>query len=182
MPPFAVRHEMPPRIARVICVFGLLAGMIGPVFAQLSDKIHAELLEAIPKYSPPAIEQPPPSPVGTPAPLSDDPLLELPVFRVEAKHVDERNPDAWLTPKAIEKKAMSDYSDSMTDLEWALNCWYIPFVTASPQARANAAYSEKKLRSEQQRLTALANVIATLDSAEAKKLLHDIDLSNHPGK
>jgi hypothetical protein len=172
---------MPPRIARVICACFLLAALAVVVSAQLSDKIRAEIAAPLPKFESQPAAPPPVSPVGTPAPLSDDPLVQLPVFHIREKREANNDPDLWLTRRAIQHKALSDYSDSMNDLEWALNCWYIPFVTASPGARAVAAYKEKKIRDEQRRLVSITAIIATTDPAEAAKLLRDLDLSSHPG-
>ena len=173
---------MPPRIARISCACLFLTGAALPVsLAQLSEKIRTEILASFPKFEPPPGERShQSSPVGTPAPLSDDPLVQLPDYHVRESRVPDRDPDLWLSPRAIEHKAMSDYSDSMTDLEWALNCWYIPFVTPSPQARANAAYANNKIRSEHKRLSSIAKVLASIDPAEAKKLLRDMDFSSHP--
>ena len=134
-----------------------------------------------PKYEPPPAGQTQPT-TDTPKPLSDDPLVKMPDYHIKEKRVQDRDPDLWLSRRAIAHKAMSDYSDSMTDLEWALNSWFIPLVTPSPQARANAAYANNKITNEQKRLTSITQAISRLDSAEAKKLLHDLDLSRHPGQ
>ena len=177
---------MPPRIARVIRVSCLLAAFAVMSSAEpLSDKIHSRILETLPKFEPPPpgpADQPSPSPVGKPAPLSADPLVVLPVYHVREKKESNQDPDQWLSRRALDRKAMSEYRDSMNGLEWALNCWYIPLFSASPQARANAAYAERKFQSEQKRLTSITTILATMDPAEAKKLLHDLDFSSHPGK
>ena len=172
---------MPARIARVICFCGLLIGFGWQSYAQLSEKIRAQIAANLPKFDPAAAKPTPESPVGTPAPLSDDPLIQLPDFPVKEKRMSATDPDQWLGRHALERKAMSDYSDSMTDLEWALNCWYIPFITASPQARANAAYASKKIREERKRLESLIKISVPMDSAEDTKLLGDLDFSRHPG-
>lgn len=171
---------MPPRIARVICACFLLAGFTAVSSARLSDKIRAEIVAPFPKFEPPSADQTQAT-TDTPPPLSDDPMVKLPDYHITEKRQD-RDPDLWLSRRAIEHKAMSEYSDSMTDLEWALNSWYIPFVTPSPRARANAAYANSKIIGEQKRLTSLAKSLSRLNSAEAKKLLRDLDLSRHPGK
>ena len=177
---------MPRRIDRVIRVSCILAAFaVGSSADQLSDKIHSRILETLPKFEPPSPGppgQPSPSPVGKPAPLSADPLVVLPVYHIREKKESNQDPDQWLSRRALDRKAMSEYRDSMNGLEWALNCWYIPFITASPQTRANAAYAAKKSQSEQKRLTSIATILATLDPAEAKKLLHDLDFSSHPDK
>jgi len=175
---------MPPRIARVIAACSLLAGFATLSRAQLSDKIRAAIVEPLPKFETPRAGQPAPTPAAgsTPAPLSDDPLVRLPDYHIKEKRGPDNDPDRWLSQRAINHKAMSDYSDSMTDLEWALNCWYIPFVTPSPQARANSRYAGNKILGEHQRLISIVQALSRSDSAEAKKLLHELDLSSHPGK
>lgn len=176
---------MSPRIARVIRVSCILAAFVAISSAEpLSEKIHAKILETLPKFAPPQpgpTGQPSTSAVGTPAPLSGDPLVVLPVYHIREKKETNQDPDLWLSRPALDRKAMGDYRDSMNGLTWVLNCWYIPFLTSSPQARANAAYAEKKLQSEQKRLTSITTLLATMDPAEAKKLAHDLDFSTHPG-
>lgn len=172
---------MPPRIARAICVCLLLTGATATSYAQLSGKVRSAILEPLPKFVPPPAD-PSPSPTAAPAPLSDDPLVRLPDYHIKEKRILDKDPDLWLSQRALNHKAMSEYSDSMTDLEWALNSWHIPFVTPSAQARANARYASNKLMNEQKRLTSIVRAISQLDSAEAKKLLRDLDLSSHPGK
>ena len=179
----AVRQVMPPRIARVFCAFCLMIGVFAHTQAELSEKIRSEITASMPKFAPPPPDRPSATPsVGTPAPLSDDPLVTLPAYHIREKNVPDKDPDAWMSRRALDHKAMSEYSDSMTNLEWLLNCWYIPFVTPSPQARANARYAGNKMLNEQKRLTLIAETIARIDSPEAKKLLRDLDLSRHPGK
>jgi len=175
---------MSTRVAQVIfaCSLGTVLTPAAP--AQLSDKVRAEIVAPLPKFESSAadVSQLPVSPVGTPAPLSDDPLVVLPDYNVREIRVPDRDPDLWLSRRELERKAMSDYSDSMSGLEWALNSWYIPFVTPSPQARANAAYAANKIRGEHKRLISVAQVLAGTDSAEARRLLRDLDLSSHPGR
>lgn len=173
---------MPPRIARIICACCLPAGIASVSHAQLSDKIRTEILAPFPKFEPPPADQAQPSTTTAPTPLSDDPLVKLPDYHIREKRIPDKDPDQWLSRRALNHKAMSEYSDSMTDLEWALNSWFIPLVTPSPRARANAAYANNKIMGEQKRLTSLAKTLSRLDSAEAKKLLRDLDLSSHPGK
>ena len=173
---------MPPRIAQITCACLLMVGSDSAARAQLSDKIRAEIVAPLPKFEPPAPGRPPASPVGNPAPLSDDPLVRLPDYQVWEAPDSNHDPDLWLSRRALEQKAMGEYSDSMTDLEWALNSWYIPFVTPSPQARANAAYAAKKIRSEHGRLTSLTRILASIDPAEARRLMHDLDFSSHPNR
>ena len=180
----AVWQVMQPRIARILKVCGLL--FLGfaylPGRAELSAKIHAEITASFPKFAHPSADPPAPSPVGTPAPLEGDSSIMLPVYHIREKRVPDGDPDLWLSKREIARKAMNEYVDSMTDLEWALNCWYIPFITPSPQARADARYAENKIRHEHRRLSLVTETLARLDPAEAKKLLRDLDFSSHPGK
>jgi hypothetical protein len=173
---------MPPRIARVLCACCLLTATTAVSYAQLSEKIRAEVVAPFPKFVPPPADQPASPTTTAPAPLSDDPLVQLPDYLIKEKRVQDKDPDLWLSQRAINRKAMSEYSDSMTDLEWALNSWYIPGVTPRPRDLANARYANNKMINEQKRLTSIAQALSRLDSAEAKKLLRDLDLSQHPGK
>ena len=173
---------MPPRIARFLGTSLVILGLATVAPAEISDKIRREITASFPKFTPPPSDQPPSSPVGTPAPLSDDPSVMLPAYHIREKKLPNSDPDAWLSHRAIERKALDEYRDTMTDFEWALNCWYIPFLTPSPQARANARYAGKKIMDEQQRLSRVAEAISRMDPVEAQKLLRDLDLSKHPGK
>lgn len=181
---------MPPRIARVVLASSLLVGLAATSSAQqLSEKVRAEIVSNLPKFAPPPADQPTATakPIGTPAPLSDDPLVRLPDFKVEEKRIPDKDPDMWLSRSARDNKALFEYASSMTELEGALNWWHIPLpfgysLTPSAQARANKIYTEKKIIREQTRLKTYAEVLAHSDLAEAKILLRSLDLSQHPGK
>jgi hypothetical protein len=75
---------------------------------------------------------------------------------------------------------MAAYRDSMTDLEWALNCWFIPLFSAPPSARARAAYEGGKAAAEISRLNNLINVIGLSDPNEAAKLRRAMDPTKLP--
>ncbi len=148
------------------------------VTAELSQKVRAEIVAPLPAYTPPPPE--PPKSIGTPAPLSDDPLVSLPNYHVEDKRVPVPEPDAWLAPAELQKKQLHEYKKSMTPFAWLLNSWFIPFVTPPASARAKAAYDDNRIRSEFQRLNDLADVIAKVDPIEAKKLKASMDPSKLP--
>ena len=76
----------------------------------------------------------------------------------------------WLTDLAIKQKALAAYRQSMTDLEWALNSWYIPLLSPSAAARARAAYESGKSLAEIKRVHDLFGRIAARDSQAAAEL------------
>jgi hypothetical protein len=148
------------------------------VTAELSQKVRAEIVAPLPVYTPPPPEAP--KPIGTPAPLSDDPLVSLPNYHVEDKRVPVPEPDQWLAPAELQKKQLHEYKKSMTPFAWLLNCWFVPPFSAPASVRAKADYDEKRMQSEFQRLNYLADVIAKVDPAEAKRLKISMDLSKLP--
>ena len=150
----------------------LIFVVAGPLAAQepaksLSDRktsarLTQEIRVALPKFTPPP---PPildrPKSDGT----EDDPnVLALPKFTVKEKRPPTHDPDVWLTNKAVQQKAMAAYKQSLTDLEWALNSWYIPLFGSSPSARARASYENQKKMSELQHVHRLFRAISTTDS------------------
>ncbi len=82
---------------------------------------------------------------------------------MKEKRPPSHDPDVWLTDKAVQQKAMAAYKQSLTDVEWALNSWYIPIFGSSPSARARASYENQKKMSEFQRVHRLFKVISTSD-------------------
>jgi hypothetical protein len=124
--------------------------------ADLSPETRAKIMASFPAYHPnPPEEKKTGSPVGEPAPLSDDPLVRLPRYYVDESRLAQADPDALLTRKALNQKAMVEYHSRMNALEWALNSWHIPFLTPSAQARANAEYDDRKSTAEARRLSDL---------------------------
>ena len=102
--------------------------------AKTSARLTQEIRVALPKFTPP-----PPPLLDQPKSeaTEDDPnVLTLPKFTVKEKRPPSHDPDVWLTNKAVQQKAMAAYKQSLTDLEWALNSWYIPIFGSSPSARA----------------------------------------------
>jgi len=175
---------MTSRTIRLIggCVVAALAGV--PLPAELSVRIRTLIMADTPKFVPPPPEAPPESarPLGRPAPLSDDPLVTLPEFRVDESPLARADPDRLLSTKGLQEKALGDYRKSMTDLEWALNRWHIPLVTPSAKARAMARHENLRIQRELVRLSDVASSVALTDPAGAKKLRRDLDLSRHPEK
>ncbi len=128
---------------------------------KTSARLAQEIRVALPKFTPP-----PPPLLDQPKSeaTEDDPnVLALPKFTVKEKRPPSHDPDVWLTNKAVQQKAMAAYKQSLTDLEWALNSWYIPLFGSSPSARARASYENQKQISELQHVHRLFKVISTSD-------------------
>jgi len=173
---------MRPRLVHLLCWSALLLAAPGVTRGQISEEMRSRIRAALPKYSPPAPEtKPAASPVGTPAPLTDDTVVKLPLFEIVQRRGPVNNPDAWLDKKALKEKAYKEYKNSLTPLEWALNCFSIFLLTPSVQARADAAHEEKKFSDEMNDLSNVVNALSRIDPEEARKLSQDLDLSRHPG-
>ena len=128
--------------------------------AELSPDTRAKISADFPAWKPNPPEagaQSESKPAGEPAPLSDDPLVRLPEYRVNESPL-ARAGDKMLSPRQVQQKAMAAYQDSMTDLEWAMNCFYLPLFSAPPSARARAYYEEKKAADEAKRLSRLQTI------------------------
>lgn len=141
----------------------------GATEGRTSTRLAQEIRTGLEKYTPPPA---PADPIlFPPVPLvSDTDTFALPKVTVKEKMPATHDHDAWLTEAAIQQKAMVAYKQSMTDLEWALNSWFIPLFTPPPSARANAAYRDAKARAEAERLHHLLIQIATLDPSVAAEL------------
>jgi len=150
------------------------------VVAELSQKTRTAIVAEFPAYTPPAAEKSKPTSFGAPAPLSDEPYVRLPNYRVEDKRVPVVDPDHWLGPAELQKKQLREYKKSMTPLGWLLNGWYIPLIGSPPAARAKAQYESNRLAAEFARLNDLAEAIAKIDPAEAAKLRVSLDPSKLP--
>jgi hypothetical protein len=138
-----------------------------PAAPRISRELAHQIIATLPAYNaikPPAPGSSPPSTFETPADV-----VRLPEVRVVEKPLPA-GPDAWLTPKALQEKAIKEYRSSMTDLEWALNCFHIPFVTPPVAVRANEAYRSKKFTEEISRLSKIVDAVAKTDPQEAAKL------------
>ena len=150
--------------------------------AKISFRLSEEIRASLPKFVPPAppadaVDAATDAAAGIPA---DPDLLLLPKLVVREKRPPGHDPDVWLREKAIQQKAMALYKGSMTDLEWALNCWFIPFVTPPPSVRARAAYENGKKAAEIGRLNSLIKVIGLSDEKEAAKLRRAMDPEKLP--
>lgn len=132
---------------------------------RLTEVIRAQL----PKYVAPVATAAP-----TDAPAADPDVLVLPKMVVKERRLPTNDPDAWLGEKAVQQKAMAAYKASLTDLEWALNSWYIPLFGTPPAARARAAYESAKKGAEIDRLTHIIDVSASADPKEAVRLLKEL--------
>lgn len=139
---------------------------------KTSTRLTQEIRVALPKFTPPpppVLDQPKSD--GT----EDDPyVLALPKFTVKEKRPPTHDPDVWLTDHAIQQKAMAAYKQSMTDLEWALNSWFIPLVTPPASVRARALYQNTKLGGEIIRLNNLINHIAQQDPTASAELRQEL--------
>ncbi len=120
----------------------------------------------------PALTSPPP-------PLDPD-VLTLPKMIIQEKRLPHNDPDAWLGERVVQQKAMAAYKGSMTDLEWALNFWFIPLFSAPPSVRARAAYESSKAAAEIGRLNNIINAIGLTDPKEAVKLREAMDPTKLP--
>lgn len=144
----------------------------------LSARLKAEVRAVLPAYTPP-----PPRPKDIPAAAtSPDPdVLELPKITVQEKRIPTNDPDVWRSDHEIQRIAMREYKDSMTPLEWAMNCWFVPPFSAPASVRARAAYKENKLAAELDTFAHLAKVANLADpkaGVAEKKAVTDMERSD----
>ncbi len=144
---------------------------------KVSAKLNEEIRSTLPKYVTPAAQ--PSGPDVTAAPPDPD-VLRLPKMIIQEKRLPHSDPDVWLGERVVQQKAMAAYKGSMTDLEWALNCWFIPLFSAPPSVRARAAYESSKAAAEIGRLNNIINTIGLTDPKEAAKLRQAMDLTKLP--
>jgi len=144
--------------------------------AKLSNRLRDEVLTSLPKY----IETAAPAAPVENQPASDPDMLVLPKIIIQEKRLSGNDPDAWLGRRVVQQKAMAAYKGSMTDLEWALNGWYIPIISAPPSARARAAYESARQAAEVGRLNNLINAIEVSDPKMAARLRRGLDPSQLP--
>ena len=155
---------------------GSLAAQETPVAGptKTSGHLSQEIRAALPKFT-----LPPPPVLDQPRELESDPdVLTLPKFMVKEKRPPTHDPDVWVTDRVIQRKAMLAYQDSMTPLEWAMNCWFVPIFSAPASARARAAYQENKLASQINLMKQVARVHLLLDaqnSEQLKKAVNDMN-------
>ncbi|SDR71997.1 hypothetical protein [Opitutus sp. GAS368] len=129
---------------------------------KTSLRLQAEIRASLPPFTPPppkVLDQPHDSGIET-----DPDLFALPKFTVKEKRPPGHDPDLWQTERAIQRKAMLAYQDTMTPLEWALNSWFIPILSAPASVRARAAYHENKIASQVSLMTHVAGIHQLLDA------------------
>jgi hypothetical protein len=136
--------------------------------AKTSARLKQEIQGSLPKYTPPP--PPPAIPIANIATEADPNVLSLPKFTVKEYRPRDHDPDIWLTQKGAREKALTLYKRSLTDLEWALNSWYIPLVGSSPSARAKASYATSKNLEESRRIHRLFSLVSGTDPQAAKEL------------
>ena len=141
-----------------------------PVIVRTSLRLQQEIRASLPPFVPP-----PPRVLDQPKDAAADPdTFALPKYTVKEKRPPSHDPDVWLTERAVQQKAMAAYKQSMTDLEWALNSWFVPRVTPPAAARARAAYQEGKFRGEIERVNSLIDSIAREDPVAAAGLRREL--------
>ena len=132
----------------------------GTVRADLSAETRAKIIAGFPAWHPNPTEASASAPrTEAPAPLSNDPLVLLPNYHVQDSPL-LRAGDKLRSEREVQAKAMAAYKDSMTDLEWAMNSWYIPIISAPASARARAYYEDKQATDEARRLQRLQSINA----------------------
>ena len=121
--------------------------------ATMSSRLSSEIRAGLPNYSPPTAKD---ASVATPA--ADPNTLVLPKLTVREKRLPKGDPDLWRSERDIQQRAMKEYKNSMTPLEWAMNSWFIPFVTPPASVRARAAYEDKKLAEQLSMIDRLSKI------------------------
>ncbi|HTL68088.1 MAG TPA: hypothetical protein VL200_10540 [Lacunisphaera sp.] len=146
-----------------------------PALARTSDRLRQEIRTTLPKYVAPPVVAPVATPAAVPPPPPDPDVFVLPTLTIKEKRPSSHDPDVWLSDHALRQKALVAYRTSMTDLEWALNSWFIPLFSAPPSVRARAYYHDLKLRDEIDRLHRVINAIGLTDRETAAKLKDAMD-------
>ena len=163
-------------------LFGFLfAGAVG--YAAESTKLSPHLTGVIravsPKFEPPPPTALPTLPASEAAPAKPEPpvdpdTIELPKFFVEDSKLSRVDPDKLLGKEELAAKQRREYRASLTGLEWALNCFNIPFLTSSVAARAQAKYENDRRATEVSRLGNLIDVASRLDPKAAAELRREL--------
>ncbi len=150
----------------------LICGGAEPDKPKLSEHLRQAITARLPAYiSHPAAR---PDEPEAPQPETDPDLLVLSKIMVKEKRPPGNDPDVWLNESVIQKKAMVAYKTSMTDLEWALNSWFIPLFTPPPSARARAYYGQAKVAAELDRLNGVIRAVGAVDPKEAARLKREL--------
>ncbi|HVZ64753.1 MAG TPA: hypothetical protein VG936_09300 [Lacunisphaera sp.] len=146
-----------------------------PALTHTSDRLRQEIRATLPKYDAPPAVVPVTAPMVEPPPPPDPDVFVLPKLTIREKKPSSRDPDIWLSDRALRQKSMVAYRTSMTDLEWALNSWFIPLFSAPPSVRARAYYQEMKRADEVDRLGQVIKTIGLTDPKSAAKLKDAMD-------
>lgn len=155
--------------------WGLIAAEPAP--DRLSPRLSEELRLSLPKYVAPAA----PADAADDNSAAPDPdLVVLPKMVIQEKRLPGNDPDAWLGPREVQRKALAAYKGSMSRLDWALNSWFIPLVSPPASARARAAYESAKIRDEVDRLNSIINAIEAADPKAATRLRRAMDPNRLP--
>lgn len=145
-----------------------------PPETKLSARLSQEIRASLPKFVAPS------APAATPADATDPGVLLLPRMEVKEKRLPAHNPDLWLGERAVQQKAMVAYRRSLTDLEWALNSWFVPLFAAPAATRARDNYENARVGAKIDQLSQVIEGIGVSDPAAAAQLqqdlLHDPDL------
>lgn len=143
--------------------------------AKTSLRLKEEIRASLPPFTPPppkVLDQPHDSGSET-----DADIFALPKFTVKEKRPPGHDPDLWQTGGVIQRKAMLAYQDSMTPLEWALNRWFIPILSAPASVRARAAYQGNKIASQVTLMNHVAEIHQLVDAKNSellKKAVNDM--------
>ncbi len=149
-----------------------------PAPVKTSARLSQEIRAALPRFEPPAAAPgPATSPVLSPAASLDPDVVELPKLTVREKRLPGHDPDVWLNDRIVQRKAMVAYRDSMTDLEWLLNCWFVPLFSAPPSVRGRDYYEGRKRAEEIGRLNNLIKAIGLTDPKAAAKARRAMDVN-----
>ena len=138
---------------------------------KLSEHIRKEISAKLPVFAAPAAN------TATTDVVPLDPeadILLLPKIEVREKRLPGNDPDVWLAKSVVQQKAMIAYKYSMTDLEWALNSWFVPLFSAPASSRAAADYSSAKISAELERLSHVIKTIDKLDHEDAVRLKREL--------
>ncbi len=146
-----------------LLLLGWLSLAAVPSRAELSQETRAKISADFPAWhpNPPETGTPAARP-DAPAPLSDDPLVYLPTYHVKESLLSHAG-DKLRSEREVQAKALAAYKDSMTDLEWALNSWFVPLFTAPASSRAREYYEDQKTSAETARLQRLQSIKAPGD-------------------
>ncbi|MBI3884289.1 MAG: hypothetical protein HY302_00945 [Opitutae bacterium] len=147
--------------------------------ARLSPRLTEAIRAASPKFTPPPAPAPgPPAPApaaGEPETSPDPDVVTLPKFFVEDSKLARLDPDRLLSKTALAAKQRREYLASLGPLEWALNCFSLPFLTRSVATRAREKYESERRAAEVSRLSDLLEVAGRVDPKAAAELRRELE-------